>query len=100
MCTNIYLMQCGSYLCFWFQLNSLFYIGWARSHVWGHFCLCYEGEKLLDDKAYIKRLGIKDGDQIKFVRHITINYRAGRQQIKNQSDEPKHCSMYRTSDMP
>ncbi|XP_076931602.1 uncharacterized protein LOC143596808 [Bidens hawaiensis] len=68
-------------------------ISW--SHVWGHFCLCYEGEKLLDDKAYIKRLGIKDGDQIKFVRHVTINYRPGRQQIKNQSDEPKHCLMSR-----
>ncbi|KAK9054663.1 hypothetical protein SSX86_025742 [Deinandra increscens subsp. villosa] len=68
-------------------------ISW--SHVWGHFCLCYEGEKLLDDKAYIKRLGIKDGDQIKFVRHVAINYRPGRQQIKNQSDELKHHSRSR-----
>ncbi|KAD2806159.1 hypothetical protein E3N88_39536 [Mikania micrantha] len=68
-------------------------ISW--SHVWGHFCLCYEGEKLLDDKAYIKRLGIKDGDQIKFVRHVAINYRPGKQQIKNQSDEPKRHSLSR-----
>ncbi|KAL4584563.1 hypothetical protein LXL04_009166 [Taraxacum kok-saghyz] len=66
------------------------------SHVWGHFCLCYKGKKLLNDKAYIRRLGIKDGDQIKFVRHVTINYRPARQQmIKNQSDdELKQCSMY------
>ncbi|KAI3521220.1 hypothetical protein L1887_10681 [Cichorium endivia] len=60
------------------------------SHVWGHFCLCYEGQKLLNDKAYIRRLGIKDGDQIKFVRHVTI---PTRQQIKNQSDELKQYSM-------
>jgi len=35
-----------------------------RSLVWGHFCLCYEGEKLIDDKAYIRVVGIKDGDQV------------------------------------
>nr|KAJ0210771.1 hypothetical protein LSAT_V11C400192120 [Lactuca sativa] len=65
-----------------------------RSHVWGHFCLCYKGQKLLNDKAYIRRLGIKDGDQIKFVRHVTINYRPTRQQmIKNQSDELKQPSI-------
>ncbi|XP_023750568.1 uncharacterized protein LOC111898912 [Lactuca sativa] len=64
------------------------------SHVWGHFCLCYKGQKLLNDKAYIRRLGIKDGDQIKFVRHVTINYRPTRQQmIKNQSDELKQPSI-------
>lgn len=35
-----------------------------RSHVWGHFCLCYKGQKLLDYKAYIRLFGIKDGDQV------------------------------------
>ncbi|KAI7985742.1 DNA topoisomerase 2 [Camellia lanceoleosa] len=35
----------------------------GRSHVWGHFCLCYEGQKLINDKDYIRNFGIKDGDQ-------------------------------------
>ncbi|BFG40135.1 hypothetical protein CerSpe_264090 [Prunus speciosa] len=47
-------------------------ISW--SHVWGHFCLCYKGQKLLDYKAYIRLFGIKDGDQICFVRHASIKY--------------------------
>ncbi|KAM5547976.1 U11/U12 small nuclear ribonucleoprotein 25 kDa protein-like [Rosa sericea] len=44
-------------------------ISW--SHVWGHFCLCYNGKKLLDYKAYIRVIGIKDGDQLFFVRHLS-----------------------------
>ncbi|KAK9947519.1 hypothetical protein M0R45_003139 [Rubus argutus] len=47
-------------------------ISW--SHVWGHFCLCYNGEKLLDYKAYIRLIGIKDGDQLCFVRHRSVKY--------------------------
>ncbi|KAL6221658.1 hypothetical protein ACLB2K_005054 [Fragaria x ananassa] len=46
-------------------------ISW--SHVWGHFCLCYNGKKLLDYKAYIRVIGIKDGDQLRFVRHLSAN---------------------------
>ncbi|XP_018504595.2 uncharacterized protein LOC103953913 isoform X3 [Pyrus x bretschneideri] len=45
-------------------------ISW--SHVWGNFCLCYEGQKLLDYKALIRPFGIKDGDKIFFVRHASI----------------------------
>ncbi|XP_042491609.1 U11/U12 small nuclear ribonucleoprotein 25 kDa protein-like [Macadamia integrifolia] len=37
-------------------------ISW--SHVWGHFCLSFEGQKLVNDKAYIRSFGIKDGDQV------------------------------------
>nr|XP_043618509.1 uncharacterized protein LOC122590243 [Erigeron canadensis] len=70
--------------------NNTCIVSW--SHVWGHFCLCYQGQKLLDDKANIRRLGIKDGDQIKFVRHVSTNHRP-RQQIKNQSDEWRRCSV-------
>lgn len=44
--------------------NVLDSINICRSHVWGHFCLCYNGEKLLDYKAYIRVIGIKDGDQV------------------------------------
>lgn len=39
----------------WFALRSL---------VWGHFCLCYVGQKLTNEKAYIRNFGIKDGDQV------------------------------------
>ncbi|BBH08515.1 Ubiquitin-like superfamily protein [Prunus dulcis] len=33
-----------------------------------------KGQKLLDYKAYIRLFGIKDGDQICFVRHVSIKY--------------------------
>ena len=32
--------------------------------MWCHFCLCYDGQKLIDDTGYIAKLGIKDGDQV------------------------------------
>ncbi|KAL5547786.1 hypothetical protein UlMin_003017 [Ulmus minor] len=46
-------------------------ISW--SHVWGQFCLSYDGQKLIDDKTYIRLLGIKDGDQLRFIRHSSTN---------------------------
>lgn len=39
------------------------------SHVWGQFCLCFEGHKLLRDRDSIIRYGIQNGDQLRFVRH-------------------------------
>lgn len=47
-------------------------ISW--SHVWGHFCLCYEDQKLVNDRDYIRNYGIKDGDKLHFIRHLSINY--------------------------
>ncbi|KAM0973955.1 hypothetical protein ACFX2I_017076 [Malus domestica] len=47
-------------------------ISWP--HVWGHFCLCYDNQKLLVETDHIKLYGIKDGDQLHFVRHVSINY--------------------------
>ncbi|KAI8547460.1 hypothetical protein RHMOL_Rhmol07G0197700 [Rhododendron molle] len=47
-------------------------ISW--SHVWLHFCLCYDGWKLLTDSEPISNYGIGDGDQVHFVRHVSINY--------------------------
>ncbi|KAK3212008.1 hypothetical protein Dsin_016714 [Dipteronia sinensis] len=44
-------------------------ISWP--HVWGHFCLCFEGQKLVTDTDYIKKFYIKDGDQLQFIRHIS-----------------------------
>uniref|UniRef100_A0A1D1Y5Y6 U11/U12 small nuclear ribonucleoprotein n=1 Tax=Anthurium amnicola TaxID=1678845 RepID=A0A1D1Y5Y6_9ARAE len=32
-------------------------------HVWGHFCLCYKDQKLIDNKVSLKTFGIKDGDE-------------------------------------
>ncbi|XP_042491612.1 uncharacterized protein LOC122071336 [Macadamia integrifolia] len=53
-----------------FKFSSL--LSW--SHVWGHFCLSFEGQKLVNDKAYIRSFGIKDGDQLCFIRHLSVNY--------------------------
>ncbi|CAL5358936.1 unnamed protein product [Camellia sinensis] len=47
-------------------------ISW--SHVWGHFCLSYDGWKLLADSEPISNYGISDGDQLHFVRHVSVNY--------------------------
>lgn len=55
-------------------------ISWL--HVWWHFCLCYAGQKLLDDADYIANFGIKDGDQLQFVRHVTTGYNVIRKQSK------------------
>ncbi|XP_031484360.1 uncharacterized protein LOC116253596 isoform X1 [Nymphaea colorata] len=45
-------------------------ISW--SHVWGHFCLCYEGYKLINDKEFLRDFGIRDGDQLNFMRHLSL----------------------------
>ncbi|KAF7136077.1 hypothetical protein RHSIM_Rhsim08G0212500 [Rhododendron simsii] len=66
-------------------------ISW--SHVWGYFCLCYEGKKLINDKVHIRRFGINDGDQVKFIRNMSINYRPLKQQSKIISGASKKCSM-------
>ncbi|XP_019177594.1 PREDICTED: uncharacterized protein LOC109172821 [Ipomoea nil] len=44
------------------------------SHVWGNFCLSYDGQKLLTDSDSIGNYGIKEGDQLEFVRHVSISY--------------------------
>lgn len=55
-------------------------ISWL--HVWGHFCLCYNDQKLVTETEYIKNYGIKDGDQLHFVRHQSINYNLRKQRQK------------------
>lgn len=32
--------------------------------MWGHFCLSYDGQKLLTDTDDIGSYGIKDGDKV------------------------------------
>ncbi|XP_030452458.2 uncharacterized protein LOC115674255 [Syzygium oleosum] len=44
-------------------------ISWR--HVWGQFCLCYDGQKLVTETDYIIDYGIKDGDQLHFIRHVS-----------------------------
>ncbi|XVE52231.1 hypothetical protein DITRI_Ditri02bG0106500 [Diplodiscus trichospermus] len=58
-------------------------ISW--SHVWGHFCLSYEGQKLVNDKACIRNFGIKDGDQLQFIRHMSFNQSPKRRRLKQSS---------------
>lgn len=65
-------------------------ISW--SHVWGHFCLCYEGKKLINDKVHIRSFGINDGDELKFIRNMSINYRPPKQGSKIISGASRLCS--------
>ncbi|CAL0319153.1 unnamed protein product [Lupinus luteus] len=39
--------------------------------VWGQFCLCYEGHRLVVETDYLRDYGIHDGDQLRFIRHIS-----------------------------
>ncbi|XP_010943279.3 uncharacterized protein [Elaeis guineensis] len=48
------------------------YISW--SHVWRHFCLSYDGFKLTDDHTTLRTFGIKDGDELHFMRHVSLNH--------------------------
>ncbi|KAK2651659.1 hypothetical protein Ddye_011515 [Dipteronia dyeriana] len=75
-------------------------ISWT--HVWGHFCLCYEGQKLVNDKARIRDFKIKDGDQsfivgirlkLQFTRHMSINYLHSKRRSKPQSVAWRQYSM-------
>ncbi|KAI3455305.1 hypothetical protein Pfo_011968 [Paulownia fortunei] len=68
------------------------------SLVWSHFCLCYEGQKLISEKACIKKYGIKDGDQLHFIQHLRIDLAPTLQQSKNQSAELKQCSLTNARD--
>ncbi|KAK2630757.1 hypothetical protein QOZ80_2AG0104340 [Eleusine coracana subsp. coracana] len=47
-------------------------ISWQ--HVWSHFCLCFKDEKLTDDKATLRAFGIRDGDELHFAQHLSIDY--------------------------
>lgn len=67
-------------------------ISW--SHVWGHFCLCFEHMKLLKDHHPITRFGIKNGDQIQFVRRTPVYILAGEtsETFTSIPDEPEGSS--------
>ncbi|KAL5783102.1 hypothetical protein ACOSP7_008131 [Xanthoceras sorbifolium] len=62
-------------------------ISWP--HVWGHFCLSFEGQKLVTDTDYIKQFYIKDGDQLQFIRHISSSYNLSKKQSKKRDSFSK-----------
>ncbi|KAL0916569.1 hypothetical protein M5K25_014093 [Dendrobium thyrsiflorum] len=57
-------------------------ISWA--HVWGQFCLSFRGIKLIEEKSLIKDFGIKDSDQLQFVRHLSISCTPIKQRRRGQ----------------
>lgn len=65
----------------WVSVEGRYNISWT--HVWSHFCLCYKRQKLVDDKAYIRNFGIRDGDQICFVRHLSVDHNPVKRQSRN-----------------
>ncbi|WOG82313.1 hypothetical protein DCAR_0101476 [Daucus carota subsp. sativus] len=69
-------------------------ISW--SHVWGHFCLCFDGQKLLDDNDYIADYEIRDGDQLLFARHLSINYNLKRNISTDQIGDIEQPSISNT----
>ncbi|XP_030972164.1 uncharacterized protein LOC115992209 [Quercus lobata] len=66
-------------------------ISWC--HVWGHFCLCYNGQKLINDKTCLQNFGIKDGDQLQFIRHMSVQYSPLRKRPSNKSVACKQQSL-------
>jgi hypothetical protein len=44
-------------------------ISWC--HVWGNFCLTYEDRELVNDGSLLSSFGIKDSDELFFVRHMS-----------------------------
>ncbi|GAA0141837.1 hypothetical protein LIER_02888 [Lithospermum erythrorhizon] len=63
------------------------------SHVWGNFCLSYDGYKLLSDSDYISSYQILDGDQIHFVRHISDNCRTKRTRFEREGRNSDEVSL-------
>ncbi|KAF2293179.1 hypothetical protein GH714_038766 [Hevea brasiliensis] len=54
----------------------------------GHFCLSYEGQKLINDKARIQTFGIKDDDQLNnsSVRPLSRDEKKEQRTFANHSD--------------
>ncbi|GAB4842092.1 hypothetical protein Ancab_012052 [Ancistrocladus abbreviatus] len=67
-------------------------ISWC--HVWSHFCLCYQDHRLINDKAHIRSYGIKDGDMLHFIRHMTVDYQQAKRNFRSLSFAGKPSSMF------
>lgn len=66
-------------------------ISW--SHVWGQFCLCYDVRKLVTETECIRDLGIKDGDQLFFARHISNKCNLVKKRSRKQVLTWKRCRL-------
>ncbi|XP_061341044.1 uncharacterized protein LOC133287442 isoform X1 [Gastrolobium bilobum] len=62
-------------------------ISWP--HVWGQFCLCYNGHKLVTETDYLRDHGIKDGDQLHFVRHVSNTCSSQKKRLKKRLNNLK-----------
>ncbi|KAL4579363.1 hypothetical protein LXL04_015505 [Taraxacum kok-saghyz] len=65
-----------------FPKHGIGKVSW--SHVWAQFCLCFEGQKLLDDLDSTHLHGMKDGDQLHFVRHTSVSYNLVKERSEKQ----------------
>ncbi|XP_065850786.1 uncharacterized protein [Euphorbia lathyris] len=58
-------------------------ISWP--HVWSHFCLTYDGRMLVTETDHIRNYGIRDGDQLQFIRHISNSFSLKKKKKKRSS---------------
>ncbi|KAL0687120.1 hypothetical protein Bca4012_086797 [Brassica carinata] len=65
-------------------------------HVWAQFCLSYEDQRLLNEADYLIEFGIKDGDQLRFIRHIS-NYCT---MMVNHKSKTPHVSSLKQLKLP
>ncbi|KAL8162031.1 hypothetical protein V2J09_013520 [Rumex salicifolius] len=63
-------------------------ISWQ--HVWGHFCLCYDGQKLVKDELYITDYRMKEGDELCFVHHVSEKKRRMKKQAGKAEIQEVH----------
>ncbi|KAI4337310.1 hypothetical protein L6164_015743 [Bauhinia variegata] len=68
-------------------------ISWR--HVWGQFCLCYDGHKLVTEKDHLRNYGIKDGDQLRFIRHVSSTFSMRKKRSNKRVVISKLCRMSR-----
>ncbi|XP_061341045.1 uncharacterized protein LOC133287442 isoform X2 [Gastrolobium bilobum] len=69
--------------------NSLLFFRQSWPHVWGQFCLCYNGHKLVTETDYLRDHGIKDGDQLHFVRHVSNTCSSQKKRLKKRLNNLK-----------
>ncbi|XP_009108886.1 uncharacterized protein LOC103834567 [Brassica rapa] len=66
-------------------------------HVWGQFCLSYDDQILINEADYLVELGIRDGDQLRFIRHIS-SYSI--LMMKHKSKTPPGVSSFKQLKLP
>ncbi|KAM0061484.1 putative U11/U12 small nuclear ribonucleoprotein 25kDa protein [Helianthus debilis subsp. tardiflorus] len=74
-----------------FPKNGIGKVSW--SHVWAQFCLSFNGQKLLNDPDTVAVNGIKDGDQLQFVRHTSISYNLVKERPEKRDHDLQESKM-------